>query len=189
MCDPTPLPPANVDFSIVNDTKNPNLKTVRARLLAHSEDEACSSCHTRSDPIGLSLERFDSLAQHRVTENGDSIDVTAELDGRKFEGAQGLGEVLHDNPKIPACIVRNVYAYGVGRGPSKSDQLFLDKETVVFAQDGYRLRAMMRRVASNSDFYNVPIEVAPVRSNSVPEKSTRSTGSTAPTIASASKGL
>ena len=30
----TPLPPANVDFSIVNDVNNPNLRTVRQRLSA-----------------------------------------------------------------------------------------------------------------------------------------------------------
>lgn len=156
MCDPTPLPPANVDFSIVNDTKNPTLKTVRSRLLAHAEDDACRSCHLRSDPIGLSLERFDSLAQHRITENGDPIDVTAELEGRKFEGAQGLGEVMRANPRIPACLVRNVYAYGVGRAPSKEDKSFLDKASADFAQDGYRVPAMLRRVASSPDFFKLP---------------------------------
>jgi hypothetical protein len=156
MCDPTPLPPANVDFSIVNDTKNPTLRTVRARLLAHSEDESCNNCHKRSDPIGLSLERFDSLAQHRVMENGDPIDVTAELGGKKFEGAQGLGQVLSENPKIPACLVRNVYAYGVGRAPVKADQEFLTKASAEFAQDGYRMPAMMRRIASSPEFYKLP---------------------------------
>jgi hypothetical protein len=129
---------------------------VRARLLAHSEDESCNNCHKRSDPIGLSLERFDSLAQHRTVENGDPIDVTAELNGRKFDGAQGLGQLMSQNPKIMACLVRNVYAYGVGRAPTKDDQEFLTKAATEFAQDGYRLPAMMRRVASSTEFYKLP---------------------------------
>ena len=48
-------------------------------------------------------------------ENGARIDVSADLDGVKFEGAQGLGKFLRDDPRVPACLVRNVYAYGVGR--------------------------------------------------------------------------
>ena len=35
LCEPTPTPPANVDFSVVNDTNGP-LKTVRERLMAHA---------------------------------------------------------------------------------------------------------------------------------------------------------
>ena len=36
LCEPTPTPPANVDFSIVNDISNPKLRTVRERLMAHA---------------------------------------------------------------------------------------------------------------------------------------------------------
>ena len=52
LCEPTPTPPTNVDFSAVNDTGGP-LKTVRERLMAHATNPACASCHTHSDPIGL----------------------------------------------------------------------------------------------------------------------------------------
>jgi len=154
-CIPTPTPPANVDFSIVNDTASTTLKTVRSRLLAHSEDEACSGCHIKSDALGLSLERFDSLAQRRLLENGALIDVSSELDGKKFEGAQGLGAALRDNEKIPMCLVRNVYAYGIGQEPSLADRAYLEQQTKTFAQDGFRFTALLRRVASSPDFFKV----------------------------------
>jgi CxxC motif-containing protein (DUF1111 family) len=41
----TPTPPANVDFSAINDTSGP-LKTVRERLMAHATTPTCASCHT-----------------------------------------------------------------------------------------------------------------------------------------------
>ena len=47
LCEPTPTPPANVDFSVVNDTAAA-LKTVRERLMAHASNPACASCHTHS---------------------------------------------------------------------------------------------------------------------------------------------
>jgi hypothetical protein len=155
LCEPTPLPPANVDFSIVNDTSNPNLRTVRSRLVAHSEDESCSGCHRKSDPLGLALERFDSLGQHRTKENDVLIDVTAELSGKKFDGARGLGEVLRENPKVPACVVRNVYAYGTGRAPDKTDRKFLDERVKAFVGERYRFRSLLQQIVTTPEFFKV----------------------------------
>src|SRR3954469_562332 len=93
LCEPTPQPPANVDFSVVENTSGP-LKTVRERLNAHATNPACASCHNHSDPIGLPLEEFDSLGMHRSTENGKQIDVSGMLAGKSFNGAAGLGQAL-----------------------------------------------------------------------------------------------
>jgi len=155
LCEPTPLPPANVDFSVVNDTQNPSFKTVRSRLVAHSEDESCSGCHNKSDPLGLALERFDSLGQPRTLENGAPIDVSAQLGGKKFSGARGLGAVLHANPKVPACLVRNIYAYGTGRAPLRSERAYLESQSKVFAQDHYRFPSLLRNVAASAEFFRV----------------------------------
>jgi len=87
LCEPTPTPPANVDFSIVNNTDGP-LKTVRERLLAHATNPTCASCHTHSDPIGLSLEDFDSTGTHRTKENGSMIDVSATYRARASSALQ-----------------------------------------------------------------------------------------------------
>src|SRR6185312_6036846 len=121
LCEPTPLPPANVDFSIVNNTNGP-LKTVRQRLLAHATAPACASCHTHSDPIGLSLEHFDSIGSERLTENGAPIDVSGKLNKKSFDGAAGLGQVLHDDPKFTACFARKLYSYGVGANSEDVDK-------------------------------------------------------------------
>jgi hypothetical protein len=155
LCTETPPPPANVDFSLVNNTADPDLKTVRDRLLAHAFDDTCASCHNLSDPIGLSLERFDSVGQQRTTENGVPIDVSANLLGVKFSGASGLGGYLRNEPRVPACIVKKVYAYGVGHGPDAADKVFLDAQGKAFAADGYKLPALIKRVATSPEYFRV----------------------------------
>jgi uncharacterized protein (DUF433 family) len=60
LCWPRPEPPNDVDFTAVNDPSSP-LKTLRERLMAHADNKVCASCHTRSDPMGLSLEGFDTI--------------------------------------------------------------------------------------------------------------------------------
>ncbi|RAK66239.1 DUF1592 domain-containing protein [Phenylobacterium kunshanense] len=154
MCEPTPDPPADVDFSKVQALET---GTVRTRLLAHMENEGCAACHRVSDPVGLALEHFDGVGQRRTLENGQRIDVEAEINGVKFSAAPGLGLYLRQQQKIPACLVRNVYGYGVGRAPDERDEDYLADQTEAFASDGYRVPHMMVRIASSPEFFKVKL--------------------------------
>lgn len=152
LCQATPNPPANVDFSKVQDSTK---GTVRGRLLDHMENEGCSGCHKRTDPIGLALEHFDGLGQHRTVENGVPIDVSADLKEIQIEGAQGLGQYLHDNPRTAECLVRNVYSYGVGAKTYGRDRPYLSAQTRQFAEKGYRLPELFVQIASTPEFFKV----------------------------------
>jgi len=156
LCEPTPLPPANVDFSIVNDVNNPKMRTVRDRLLAHATNPTCASCHNHSDPIGLSLEHFDSIGGTRLMENGEVIDVSAKIGSKSFAGAEGLGQYLHDNPKVPACFARKLYSFGVGASSEDVDPSSFKAAYKAFVDGGYRLRTLLRGIATSPEFYSVP---------------------------------
>jgi hypothetical protein len=152
MCQSTPDPPADVDFSKVQDSSK---GTVRARLLDHMQNVGCAVCHRRTDPPGLALEHFDGLGQLRTTENGTPIDVSAGINGVQFDGAQGLGQYLHDSPRVSDCLVRNVYAYGVGREPEARDEDYLATQVKAFAGNGYRFPTLMAQIASSPEFFRV----------------------------------
>jgi hypothetical protein len=154
MCEPTPNPPADVDFSKVKDSMQ---GTVRGRLLDHMQNTGCTACHRRSDPPGLALEHFDGLGQLRTTENGVAIDVSADLNGSKFVGARGLANYLHDDPRVPACLVRNVFAYGVGRKTDERDEDYLAEQARIFAANGYRVPDLMRQIAATPEFFKAAI--------------------------------
>lgn len=157
-CQATPQPPANVDFSKVQDSTK---GTVRGRLLDHMENEGCSGCHRRTDPIGLALEHFDGLGQLRTLENNQPIDVTAELKEGKFDGAQGLGNFLRNDPRVASCLVRNVYQYGVGHKTFGSDRQYLKVQTQTFVDTGYRFPALVTHVAMSPEFFKVVVPKAP----------------------------
>ena len=155
LCEPTPAPPANVDFSVVNDTSGP-LKTVRERLMAHATNATCASCHTHSDPIGLSLEGFDTIGGRRTTENGQLIDLSATIQGKSFSGAEGLGHFLHDNPKYTACIARKLYAYSRGEDSEDVTASTVKVAYKAFADSGFRMRALLKGMLENPDFFSAP---------------------------------
>jgi hypothetical protein len=152
LCEPTPTPPANVDFSAINDTTGP-LKTVRERLMAHATTPTCASCHNHSDPIGLSLEGFDTIGGRRLAENGQLIDLSATLQGKKFSDGSGLGQYLHDNPKFPACVAKKLYAYAKGMDTEEVEASAFKPAYKAFSDSGYRLRTLIKGLVESPDFF------------------------------------
>jgi hypothetical protein len=152
LCLPTPEPPNDVDFSAVNETGGP-MKTLRERLMAHSSNKTCAACHQLTDPIGLSLEAFDTIGGYRTIENGQKIDVSASIQGKTFSGAQGLGQYMHDNPRYPACVARKLYSYG--RGLTRSTVNDFEDAYKAFQDSGFRLRTLLRSMAVSESFYAV----------------------------------
>ena len=162
LCSPTPEPPNDVDFSAVNETGGP-MKTLRERLTAHASNKACAACHQHVDPIGLSLEGFDTIGSYRSIENGEPIDVSATIQGQTFSGAQGLGRYMHDNPRYPACVARKLYSYSRGLKRSTVDE-FQDAYKA-FQHSGFRLRALLKSMAVSDSFYAVGLPGNPSLNN------------------------
>ena len=81
LCEPTPTPPANVDFSIVNDT---------------------------------------------------------------------------NNPKVPACFVRKLYAYGMGANSEDLDKATVQPLLDGFIAGGYRLTQLLKAIATSQQFFSAP---------------------------------
>jgi hypothetical protein len=153
LCQAIPDPPANVNFALVNDTKNEKLKTVRDRLTVHRDNPLCASCHRRMDPIGLSLENFDGVGAYRTHENGVLIDASGELDGNQFSDPVGLGQAIRNNPAVPACLTKRATEYAMRRPLGEGEAPWVKDLTVRFAKDGYRLRALLRNIATSDEFF------------------------------------
>ncbi len=153
LCQEVPEPPGDVDFNLVRDTSNPNYKTMRQRLSAHATQPACAGCHKITDPIGLALESFDPVGAYRHAENGVPIDTSGELDGVAYSDAAGLGKALHDSPNTVSCLVSRIYAYATGKEIERDERKWLKEVRKNFQEDGYRLKALLRRIATSDMFY------------------------------------
>jgi len=146
LCQKVPNPPPNVDFSLLANPP-PGLKTQRERLVLHRSSPACAGCHKVTDPIGLALENFDGAGQYRLTENGAIIDASGSLDGRSYTDAVGLGQAVHDDPLIPACLVRRTLDYATGGTPKADSKAVLAWLDSRFSAEGYRFPALLRTIA------------------------------------------
>jgi hypothetical protein len=157
LCQKVPRPPPNVDFSLIEDPKS-TLRTARERLAAHRANPVCAGCHKLTDPIGLALENFDGAGQYRDTERGAPIDASGNLDGKTYSDAVGLAQALHDNPALPTCLVSRVYGYAVGQAPTGAAAHVLPYFGGQFAQQGYKLPALLRTISLSKAFTTVTSE-------------------------------
>src|SRR6185295_12767382 len=135
LCQPVPRPPANVDFSAV-ENPDPNLHTARDRLGLHRKNLVCAGCHKITDPMGLALENFDGAGQYRDAEKGAKINTAGSLDGKEFTDVVGLGQAMHDHPALTQCLTKRVFAYGTVGKVTNDDQEYLNYVNARFAQAG-----------------------------------------------------
>ena len=157
LCEKIAAPPANVNFAVVQDVDNPTLKTTRARLQAHLDDEECASCHKLTDPIGLALEKFDGAGQFRQTEHGEPIDTSGTFAKSTFDGAAALGRLFHRSDAVASCLVQSTWRYATGRNLASFDHAVVTRLSDGFARSGYRLVDLMRAIALSPEF----LELAP----------------------------
>lgn len=154
LCQVVPRPPANVDFSKVQNPDG-SVKTARERIAFHLQNPSCAGCHRIMDPMGLSMESFDGSGTFRHEENGVAIDTSGNLDGVPFNDIVGLGQALHDNPQVPWCAVRRAFAYGTGSSGDTSDRRVLEYLSDRFAGDGYVFPDLLREIALSRAFSKV----------------------------------
>jgi hypothetical protein len=125
---PVPPPPANAG-SIAVDDVSADKKTIRARLDVHRNKPECSGCHTRIDPLGFALERYDATGRWRERyRDGEAIDdAGTALDGTEMRGPAGLGSYLQQQRKLfHRTLATKLVGYALGRGQQLSDQRLID---------------------------------------------------------------
>ena len=165
LCQKVPDPPADVNFSIVQDAVSQPGSTARIRLAEHNENPVCAGCHLLTDPMGFTLENFDGAGKFRAQENGAAIDASGSLDGVDFTGATGLGQAMHDNPGVPTCLVDQMYRSAVGREVAEEEMPYLEYLNTTFQANGYRVPDLMRAIARSKTFYSVSAPAKPATLN------------------------
>ncbi len=151
LCQDVPTPPANVDFTIDEDTLG-QLRTARERLEAHVGNATCAACHALMDPIGLAFENFDAIGAFREQDNGAIIDASGELDGVSYDGPVGLGEALSDHPELGPCLVRTLFRYSLGRDATPDESPLLDFLGERFTESEFRMSDLVRDIVLSDGF-------------------------------------
>jgi hypothetical protein len=150
LCQSIPAPPPEV--ATVLPEPDPSAPTMRARLQVHAQSASCAGCHKLMDPIGLSLEHFDAIGRYRADDGGHALDVSAELDGKPFDGAIALATLLRDDPRTSECTARQLYRYAVAHVETDGEEPALAALIEAFERSGHRFTTLLRALVVSDGF-------------------------------------
>jgi len=132
-----PNPPA--DVPPLPETP-PDGLTVREITEFHTKDARCSGCHSRIDPYGISLERFDALGRLRPAADLKPGETRATLrDGTVIDDATGGLRSYIAGPRrddLLRSLARKLTGYALGRAVLPSDRQLVDTLTKTMAAGG-----------------------------------------------------
>jgi mono/diheme cytochrome c family protein len=162
---PPPPPPPDVPALKESGTEGP--RSVRQRMEAHRRNPACAVCHVRMDPLGFSLENFDSLGKWRTVSDGAPIDAAAALpDGTQFEGVAGLRQLLVSHrDDFLRTFTEKLLAYSIGRGVEYYDLPAVRKITREAAANNYRWSSLIAGIVRSTPFTMGIVKSAPSEYN------------------------
>ena len=141
--------------------------TIKETIDAHRENTSCAVCHKKMDPLGIALENFDVLGRWRdqytdvsnytgKKNRGGRFPVdtkTVHMDGRAFEGPQGLKRILmQDKDRFSRAFIENLLSYAMARQLTYLDREHLNQLYEQSAEADFRLRDILLAIASSDDF-------------------------------------
>ena len=144
--------PADIDMDLEEPAAG---ETVRDTLAAHRADPSCAGCHDRIDPVGLSLEHYGALGEHRMSwDNGIPVDATGTLDDPSgaFDGLHEMLALIDAEDRVRSCYARRWFEYAVGRPASGDDDCNLREIQDRFAAADGDIRELLVSIAASDAF-------------------------------------
>jgi Protein of unknown function (DUF1592)/Protein of unknown function (DUF1588)/Protein of unknown function (DUF1587)/Protein of unknown function (DUF1585)/Protein of unknown function (DUF1595)/Planctomycete cytochrome C len=156
--------------------------TIRQMIEKHRADAACATCHSKMDPGGMALEKFDviggfrdryrlapggkegdtiiivqssSSGRNRVPMRlGSEVDASGVLDnGQTFADLNSYRKLLLDQEDVLARnVVRQLMIYSTGAGIRFSDRPAIDAIIAKAEASKYGMRSMIQEVVASSLF-------------------------------------
>ncbi|MGZ3273278.1 MAG: DUF1592 domain-containing protein [Caulobacteraceae bacterium] len=103
----------------LSETKADKPTTVRGLVELHRRNPTCAMCHAVMDPLGFSLENFDTVGQFHTIDpqSRQPIDTAAVMpDGTKMAGPEDLAKVLASHgDQFAGTITQRLMTYAAGR--------------------------------------------------------------------------
>jgi hypothetical protein len=142
-------PPMAIQF--MDGSFDPNM-TMREKVSALTQSNACQTCHSVINPLGFSLENFDAVGRFRNQDKQKPIDPTAvytSVTGETvtLKSARDLAEFAARSPEAQHGFVDQFFQYIVKQPVRAYGGDRLDQLTTSFQQSGYNIRKLLLEAA------------------------------------------
>jgi len=152
---PPAAPPPNVS-PLPEAKRGQRALTMRERMAQHSTNPSCFACHGVMDPLGLTLENFNTVGQFhdRDPVTFAKVDASGFMpDGAPLSGPDQLREALTKRTdQFMQTIAEKLMTYALGRHVDYYDMPTVRRIAQRSAQDQYRFAALVLQVVNSDAF-------------------------------------
>jgi mono/diheme cytochrome c family protein len=169
---PSP-PPPNVDaFKENKEGEKPH--TIREIMETHRANPTCNACHGVMDPLGFSLENFDTIGTYRAMDRftRTKIDTSGKLvDGTPVNGPSDLRNALLKHPEqFTQTMTEKMMTYALGRDVEYYDMPTIRKIVRESKRENFKFFSIVMGIVTAPEFQSSMVESPAVESNNT-EKS------------------
>jgi len=133
--------------------------STRERFAMHTNNAACSGCHSLIDGLGFGLEHYDGIGAFRSMDHGVPVDAsgminnTSDIDG-SYEGGPALAALLAGSAQVRDCAPTQWMRFALGRRETADDTCSLAALQEAFAASDGDLRELMVALTQTDAFWN-----------------------------------
>ena len=157
---PSPPPPNVPAFKENKDGET--AKTVRQIMEEHRANPTCNACHGVMDPLGFSLENFDTIGSYRTMDRftRTKIDAGGKLvDGTVVNGPTDLRNALLQHPEqFTQTFTEKLMTYALGRSVEYFDMPGIRKIVKDAKRDNYRFSSIVTGIVAAPAFQSNMVE-------------------------------
>ncbi|HWF09526.1 MAG TPA: DUF1588 domain-containing protein, partial [Bryobacteraceae bacterium] len=169
---PSPPPPNVEAFKENKEGEKPH--TIREIMEAHRANPTCNACHGVMDPLGFSLENFDTIGAYRVMDRftRTKIDASGKLvDGTPVNGPSDLRNALLKHPEqFAQTMTEKLMTYALGRGVEYYDMPAIRRIVRDAKRDNYRFSSIVMGIVTAPEFQSNRVDPDKVETKSEPAK-------------------
>jgi hypothetical protein len=163
---PSPPPPNVEAFKENKEGEKPH--TIREIMETHRANPTCNACHGVMDPLGFSLENFDTIGSYRVMDRftRTKIDTSGKLvDGTPVNGPTDLRNALLKHPEqFTQTLTEKLMTYALGRGVEYYDMPTIRKIVRDAKHDNYKFSSIVLGIVTAPEFNSSAVESVQVPS-------------------------
>ncbi|MFM2129410.1 MAG: hypothetical protein RL477_956, partial [Pseudomonadota bacterium] len=157
---PAPPPPNVEAFKENKEGEKP--KTIRQIMETHRASPTCNACHGVMDPLGFSLENFDTIGAYRSMDRftRTAIDTSGKLvDGTPVNGVSDLRKaLLTRSDQFAQTFVEKMTTYALGRGIEYYDMPGIRKIVKSAKPSNFKFSTLVMGIVSSPAFQSSMVE-------------------------------
>jgi hypothetical protein len=137
-------------------------KTVREIMELHRANPTCNACHGVMDPLGFSLENFDTIGSYRTMDRFTRtlIDTSGKLvDGTVVNGPSDLrAALLKRSDQFVQTMTEKLMTYALGRTVEYYDMPAIRKIVRDARRENYKFSSLVMGIIASPEFQSSRVE-------------------------------